>query len=667
MRRLAALLVALGLAAPLLAFGATPARAADGPTAFTDYGFGDTDARGMYGTATFFFPVPPGKQIAGPVSLDLDFSHSELLQPDLSTLTVRVNDVSLASTRLTPANAKHGHLTVEVPTEIIGKGLFVEARSYMRLTRDDCEEPTNPALWATVHRSSTITLPVADGGDRKLSDLPNLVIAGREQSPPAIVIPDDPSSEILEAAGVIAAAIGRWQGAAGQPAQVGVGYAESFTNPEAPTKLVPPVVTFMVGPGYDNNGMRAQDASHGLLSLDPAGPTTVYVTGADNAAVVSAARGLTAPESLALNQVKFTGRAAAPDPKRTPPWTKSAASFAQLGIDRLDVAGPGTHLNELTIERPAGWRLVKNGELRLDIDTAPGVRRGASFVQVRANGYDVGTRKLAPGGGVRTYTFKLPGGLLDRDLKGRPKRSLRLQIRTHLQPEQRRCTPLDADAAIASIRPTSAVELPHEGGNRLDLGRFPASLLRGENPPLIVIDKDTDPSTGIGMAAVIGRWSQPGDPAPIVLRAADVSRAQRQGANLVLLGNADAELGKRIRFSTRPVAAQAVTISASAALVASPFGGGEQTALVVHGRGSVAQLGELDFVEQITGRTVAFADGRGQTLENADDIAAPIELAPTLQRSAFRNETFVAGVVLVAFVLSIALVIRFRWWGKTAS
>lgn len=645
----ATLLVAVGM----LSVAPHIAVADDAPVTVKSLGSGDADARGMYGTTSFFVPIAPGMAVSGPVSVNIEFSHSPLLVPDLSTMTVRVNDVSLGSTFLNDGNASHGHLVVAVPNEIIGRdGIFVETRFYMRLTREGCEEPTNPALWATVHGASLITMPTAFAGPRDVADIPHLVVpAAPDRAPLTIVVPSHPNNDVLRATGIVAATAGSWLGAAGRDAIVA-------TSTQTPTDAP----SIQVGLLQDVPGADVRAATRGVVAISQDGPIRVIVTGPTAQAVVNAARALAFVEQLHGSAVTLTGRRLAADPKRTPPWTASAASFKQLGIARQDVAGPGTKEFNVVVERPAGWELTRTGHIDLDIDTAPGVRRGPSFVNVRANGYDLGTRRLEPGRGTHRYRFDVAGGLVDRDVRGRPVRALRLQVRVHLMPEQKTCTPLDAEAANASIQPTSKITLPHRGAGRLDLGRFPSSL----EDPTIVVRSNDDAAVALGVqaAASIGRWTAKPGATIVPLSAAKAATPKKE--NLVVLGDGET-IDSSLAIDQKPVANTAGSVVAYAALKPSPFGT-SNTALVVDGdeagqMTTLRALGSLAGVEGVAGKVVAVMSdtARSQTLVAETGAAPPVELAPTLTKSAIRSETVVGAVLLVAFLSAIALVIRFRW------
>lgn len=180
----------------------------------SDLGYGDLTARGIDAVLRLSVPVPAGRQPQPGSQLDLVFDHSPLLLPELSTVTVVVDGRSVTSAYLTPENEVGGRLSVALPTEEFdGNGFLIDLNFHMRLTRDECEEPQNSALWTTVRAGSTVEVvaaPSADGPD--LAEVGALLAPVRDgdgAAPIAVVLGPAPSPEEIEAAGLVALQLGR--------------------------------------------------------------------------------------------------------------------------------------------------------------------------------------------------------------------------------------------------------------------------------------------------------------------------------------------------------------------------------------------------------------------------------------------------------------------------
>jgi hypothetical protein len=644
---------------------------------FSAFGYGETDLRGGVGRADIFFALPPDRAPGGETLVDLDISHSPLLLGS-STLTLLAGGVSVASVRLDATNTSHGRVAARVPAELFGgNGLALSVRTYLRLTADECEDPANPALWATVHATSAVALgtrPVA----RDLTDAPELV-AGRRPGTPVgagvgLALPASPDAQVLRAAGVVAAQVGRWQADQRQDALVGLAGAGPGMDVEGR-----PTVTIAAGAdtpagfpatwsggGYTVDG-RTVPGDHGLVALAQEGPVRLLVGGATPAAVVEAAEAL--GDSLSGPVAAPTGGRAVPVVADANPWRDGAASFAQLGIDRQDLIGPGRREVTVQVDRPPGWTVKGKPTLDLVVDAGAGLDAGRSALEVQVAGVELGQRRLQPGGGPRAYRFEIPAGLLDRRLDGRAVRNLDVTVRMVLGVDQQPCRPVEVEGARATVLPTSAFRLPHDTFDGRELGRFPAGL---NGPVSVVLPRSPDRGTlaaGLQLSAALGRWSEPGTPAPVLTTVDALTDADRQ-RGVILVGDADAQLlGAPLDLGQATVAVAPGQSSAVLGLVPSPFDE-EQSALVVHGDAAglllaARTLASREALADLRGSRLALSGAApAVTLADIDRPSPPPELAPVLGGESFVKDNswaIPAIVVLAGFLVVLALVARYRW------
>ena len=666
-------MIGLLLLLPALVAPASPAGGQAGGVPFSAFGYGETEVRGGLGRADLFFPLAPDTAAAGETLVDLDISHSPLLVGP-STLTVLAGGVSVASTRLDGGNVSHGRLQARVPSELFAdSGLALSVRTALRLTDDDCEDPSNPALWATVHASSTVALSTR-ATPRDLADAPALLAGRRGAEGVTLALPASPDRDLLRAAGIAAAQIGRWQAAEHKDALVGL--ATSTDDPGPALVLAAGAGTpagFPVswsGSGYTVDG-GGHPGDHGVVAISQAGPPRVLLAGATPAAVVEAAQALDDPLSgpVALP----TGDHAAPVVAGASPWRAGAASFAQLGIDRQDLAGVGQREVTLQIERPSGWTVKGEPTLDLVVDAAAGLDPGRSSLAVQVAGVELGERRLQPGGGPHTYRFDIPAGLLDRRLNGGAVRSLDLTVRVNLDVARERCQPFTVEAARATILPTSAFRLPHDDFAGRELGRFPHPMVTAEHTTVtVVLPSSPDRATvaaGLQLCAAVGRWSEPGSPAPLLTTVDALGDAGRDHG-LILIGDADAQLlGAPVDIGRSTVAAAPGQSAAVLGVVPSPLND-DRSALVIHGDPAGLLLAARTLSSRAT-----LADMRGSrlaltgtapavTVADIDRPAPPAELAPVLGGRSFVAENswaFPAIVLLVGFVVLLVLLARYRW------
>jgi hypothetical protein len=86
--------------------------------------------------------------------VSINFSHSQALNPK-SSMTVDWNNVRLGSIQLTNENIDHGQMTVSIPVDSIKQGYnALHIEFYMGISDNFCSDYDNPAVWATVQKST---------------------------------------------------------------------------------------------------------------------------------------------------------------------------------------------------------------------------------------------------------------------------------------------------------------------------------------------------------------------------------------------------------------------------------------------------------------------------------------------------------------------------------
>ncbi|MCS7289441.1 MAG: cellulose biosynthesis cyclic di-GMP-binding regulatory protein BcsB [Roseiflexus sp.] len=681
------------VAAPSRTLAATQAPSA--AYRFADLGYGDRTARTMYGSLDYFFPIPAGEEPLEGARLELVYSHSPLLEPERSTMTIVVNGLSVQSVRLTPETRNRAMLRVPLPLSVFGgEGFFVQVRFHMRLTRDECEETRNPALWATIHGDSQLVLPTRLIGAYRLDQFDRLFAPPPDDRPPlALVIPAELSPEELDAAGLVAFQLGRRAAATRANSRLEV----VTTPPDRASVIVgsaPALAQILPWGAVDWNGRAVTLAGvpipdgHGVLALAEGGAPRLLVSGATPAAVRLAAQALNDPERRTLLDGAYVAVTDAPVPAPVAlPWMNGAASFAQLGILSRTVSGPGEHRIDLAFARPAGWQLRDGGVLTLDVETTPAARRDTSWIAVSVNGIDLGAQPLQMSGAhPQRYTFALPADLLTATLDGRTVRHLDLTVRLFLDPAETGCAVIDGESLRATLLPTSAWRLPHSVSTAFDLGRFPAPLL-GINASLpldVVLPQQPaveELAAALRLMAALGRWADTDGLAPPRLITADQVH-ERSGRHLILIGgaerntlSAEAIARQPDRFTTPPSAVYRPGESSQCRLFLGPspwqqgagiliIDGATPEDLIV----GVAALERRETLERLRGPFALIRNGAPpQTSPAAPDMASPSSLTPQIETPLLERLPGwqIAGAVLLgAFLSAIVILLTIQVRGR---
>lgn len=185
--------------------------------ALKQLGLHDLTAYGGAPKLDIWFPGYGDYELSEGSYLYLEQSHSEVVHPVNSTVTVLLNDVPVATTFLTEQNVGRTGWKISLPRDLLKRDLnHVELRYYMRLGEDECKDSESPALYSTIYADSYIHyeyrqplqflgLQPPDLGRFPEPFLRPEIMAGKV----AFIVPDDPSAADLSAAASIAARFGQ--------------------------------------------------------------------------------------------------------------------------------------------------------------------------------------------------------------------------------------------------------------------------------------------------------------------------------------------------------------------------------------------------------------------------------------------------------------------------
>jgi len=177
----------------------------------------DATVVGVRPSIDLYFPGPGDFSTTADNMLKLTYSHSPLLLPTRSTMTVRVNEVPVASVYLTADNAKRTTAVFPItPVSVPRETWHVQVSFYMRLTDEVCSYDTgNSALTATVYSDTSIHYAYGPrtlrSEDPDLDQFPAPFLSSTALDPGRIdiVLPAEPDPAVMTGAGHLAAALGR--------------------------------------------------------------------------------------------------------------------------------------------------------------------------------------------------------------------------------------------------------------------------------------------------------------------------------------------------------------------------------------------------------------------------------------------------------------------------
>ena len=173
----------------------------------------DRETTGISSTLKYNFSVPKSWSDVG-LTLDLFYSHSNLLSDRLSHMTVHFNGVPIESVQMVREEAFGNELKIEVPAILVkGHQHELTLEFFMRMYEEAClDSGQQPGLWTVIHASSAIGIS-AEEQKHDLAWLPepftphNLRENGR--SALTVVLPEQPISTEINAAARVLSKLGQ--------------------------------------------------------------------------------------------------------------------------------------------------------------------------------------------------------------------------------------------------------------------------------------------------------------------------------------------------------------------------------------------------------------------------------------------------------------------------
>ncbi|MCX7709568.1 MAG: cellulose biosynthesis cyclic di-GMP-binding regulatory protein BcsB [Clostridia bacterium] len=141
--------------------------------------------------------------------IELNFSHSEVIDYEKSVLTLYLNSIPIKTINLNAQTASDGLVKVDIPKDFYKENALNFTASFFLHIRDidDCFKYKQNA-WGLVKKTSNVFLPDKENNELKLSRYPNLFNSHTGFKDLLIVLPDNANKQELAAAASVTAAMG---------------------------------------------------------------------------------------------------------------------------------------------------------------------------------------------------------------------------------------------------------------------------------------------------------------------------------------------------------------------------------------------------------------------------------------------------------------------------
>lgn len=377
----------------------TPIPAPSGPISVREILLGgaanqDFQLKGLADRANKYLNLPSNWRLVAGSYIKVNLSHSPLLIPQLSNLTLLLNDKPVSSLRLDASNLQAGSWLVPFPADIQpdNGALQISFAATLRTVDVTCPVADDQGSWVTVSGSSLIHLAYNVVPVTSLAALPQTLFSGKDlhDRRVSVVVPKLPTPQDLKRASQILSRFGSLAGSDSLDASLRYGELADTANSSVNQILVggpaiyPLLSKFslpapLTGQTFSVNGQAVADGT-GVIQLaspaltQPGQGTTLVISGNNEDGVDRAVQALLDDRTLSL----MTGAYYLVQPTSqfitapTPPKGSNGVvsnghnSFTNLGFDAQTVYGLGIQDAHYTFSIPSVDTPTGDAQLSLD-------------------------------------------------------------------------------------------------------------------------------------------------------------------------------------------------------------------------------------------------------------------------------------------------------------
>ncbi len=575
----------------------------------------DETVQGALVSRSFTVNWPESWQAQPGSKIVIEFSHSAALK-SYSSMAVDWNGARLGSTLFNATNTDRGQVSVEIPANAIQPGYNELALVFFMGINDDiCEDPNNPATWATIHNTSTLTFlyePLPPEVDLGIYPLPILETGSLAQNSVTFVIPAKPGLAELNALAIVSAKLGEmtvWPLAIdvvteADPTSQRLTGDVIFIGRAANLKAAAP---FFDGATLKDLDSRPLPINAGILieQISPVDPLSVHllVTGVSDEALMLAARALGNETVFPRLQGAVGVVSSVPEVKPSPDAGQvRTIRFEDLGYEDQTARGTKQQTLNYVFPLPKEWRVLSEATIHLNFSHSELAHPERSSITLSVNGVPVGSVLLTADNARNGQAdFAVPARMFTL---GRNRISVASNIELMDGYQKTTGCPEDYFAeAWVVVYADSLISLPTGASyQRLDLAEYPYGFIGSTNLSDLAFVVSETPSAAdawvVGrMAYRIGLNADGLGINPMVLSASKAKDFDASAPYQILIGmptenKAIAEMNDRLPLpfqggsnepQPNPQVAQLVGAPASLGIVQAAFAADGNPRLVVSG------------------------------------------------------------------------------------
>ena len=357
----------------------------------------ETVLRNPNGEAYSYVEINPGSTIAGNVVLDLWYSYSPITIPDISTMTVSVNDVPVTSRILRIDQMARSSWQVQIPAMYFRPGTNSISISVVHRTIDGlCRDIDNDANWFIIRPETRLSFELSRD-PYTLASFPRPFLddylAAKINT--VIYVPEDFDKATLNALLDLATGLGRRGLSAALPRRMEVRIGE-------PGQVAANEIVFGKNAKWFPEQTFPDDAPILTFSNLDNGFSRLLITGNDSKSLTKAVMALSRPQMVSTflsRQISLASALPAeqPSPANAFRDKKDVFTLADLGYTQdIPVAGAFHQDAFITVPRPANYKAGDGSYIELHFRHSKILDPKKSAVTIYVNNIPVKAVALMP-------------------------------------------------------------------------------------------------------------------------------------------------------------------------------------------------------------------------------------------------------------------------------
>ncbi|CDI48892.1 cellulose biosynthesis cyclic di-GMP-binding regulatory protein BcsB [Clostridium tetani] len=500
----------------------------------------DIKSNGVLGSSMFYFDVDSKWQLQK-VDFNLIYTPSQILNKDISTLTVLVNGNQVYSSNLETKKSFREILNINIPLEYVNVGFNeIQIKTYKRITDKPCTDDTNTANWILFHKESFVNLNFKEKQqDIVLKDFPYPFMKSSDSNltNSSIVVPDKFTSEEASVAMRICSVFGNGRKSENIDTKI-LRYSDLKDEKNynlifiASYKSLPKEILNLL---TDNERNSVKDASIIKLTNSPYNKDRkILIITSENKELISRGGNLLSNKEV-LSQVKNSSIVLKEDVLlKNNKKEKEKISFKDLGYGNTTLSGAFNQETSYTIPIQRDKYIKEGASLVLNVRYSKNIDFDKALLTVYINDIPIGSKKLSEKTADNDiFQISIPKEVRNSNF-------YEVKIGFDLRLKDTYCNVREENTPWVYISNDSYLRLPNDREKEIIFEKYPFPFIENKNNNLTFVISDKSSSrelTWLGNIMIyMGAFIEDNNTEINIVRASELSQNDKN-KNLIILGS----------------------------------------------------------------------------------------------------------------------------------